>query len=490
MNTVDAPPKASVLIESMRDIGYSLESALADVIDNSITAGASTIHIHVDTSSTDIRIGVVDDGNGMTRDELLEAMRLGSRHPRDVRTANDLGRFGLGLKTASFSQCRRLTVVARKAGLTSLAIWDLDHVAKEDKWSLIVPEDAKGVPFINNLGSEGALVVWEHLDRAIEENASEVARKHFIRRMNEVTQHLELVFHRYLAGEKGLKKVAILVNGVPLVPFDPFHRKHTATQHGPIELIKLPEGTVEIQLYTLPHHRNVTPAEWDRYAGPAGYLKNQGFYLYREKRLIIYGTWFGLARQMEMTKLTRVRIDMPNSLDAEWQVDVKKASARPPLQVRDRLQHLLAELGAPSRTIYLKRGTKLHDSLASLWQRLRDNNTTVYRLDVSHPSIAGLAVKLPQDVRAEFTRLMQSVGAALPMDSIFADLAGSPESVRNDVLPEDALRELLLITYAKLAGVGATPDIIPHMLKSAEPFRSDWDRAERLLAALESEGVL
>jgi hypothetical protein len=490
MHTVDAPPKASVLIESMRDIGYSLESALADVLDNSITASANTIHVHVDTSSADIRIGVVDDGKGMTREELLDAMRLGSRHPRDVRTARDLGRFGLGLKTASFSQCRRLTVVARKDGRTSVAIWDLDHVAKEDKWSLIVPVDPEAVPFIESLGSEGALVVWEHLDRAIEDNASEVARKHFVRRMNEVTEHLELVFHRYLAGEKALRKVAILVNGVPLVPFDPFHRRHSATQHGPLELIKLPQGTVEIQRYTLPHHRNVTPAEWDRYAGPAGYLKNQGFYLYREKRLIIYGTWFGLARQMEITKLTRVRIDMPNSLDAEWQVDVKKASARPPLQVRERLQHLLAELGAPSRTIYLKRGAKLHDSPASLWQRLRDNNTTVYRLDASHPGISGFAVKLPADLRSEFTRLIQSIGAALPMDSIFADLAGSPESVRNDLLPEEALRELLQTTYAKLVAVGVTTDVIPHMLRNAEPFRSDWDRAEKLLAGLESEGAL
>ena len=123
--------------------------------------------------------------------------------------------------------------------------------------------------------------------------------------------------------------MAIALNDRPLEPYDPFHSRHPATVIGPLEHIKLGRLTVSVQCFTLPHHRKVTPAEWDRYAARAGYLKNQGFYVYRGKRLIIYGTWFGLARQMELTKLARVRIDIPNRLDAAWKIDVKKASAHP-----------------------------------------------------------------------------------------------------------------------------------------------------------------
>ena len=86
--THSAPPKAAMLIESMRDIGYSLETALADVIDNSITAGASEIHIHADASSAAPKIAIVDNGHGMTRAQLLEAMRLGSAHMRRACSRN------------------------------------------------------------------------------------------------------------------------------------------------------------------------------------------------------------------------------------------------------------------------------------------------------------------------------------------------------------------------------------------------------------------
>ena len=160
LSTVEAPPRASILIESMRDIGYSLETALGDVIDNSITAAATSIHIHVDATPTVEKIAIVDNGRGMTADELIDAMRLGSRHPSEKRNERDLGRFGLGLKTASFSQCRRLTVVARKSGITSAAIWDLDHVAREDRWSLQIPERWTVIPYIEHLESDGALVLW------------------------------------------------------------------------------------------------------------------------------------------------------------------------------------------------------------------------------------------------------------------------------------------------------------------------------------------
>ncbi|MCG3775921.1 MAG: hypothetical protein JW395_2769 [Nitrospira sp.] len=475
----------------MRDIGYSLETALADVIDNSITAGASAVHIYADTSSSSPKIGILDNGCGMSRSQLLEAMRLGSSNPRTVRARTDLGRFGLGMKTASFSQCRRLTVAARKDGETSVAIWDLDHVEKEDKWELLTPPTANGVPFIEALSTDGALVVWERMDRAVELNGTEAARKHFIRRLDESRRHLELVFHRFLAGELHLKKVSIALNDLPLKPFEPFNSRHPATETGPPEQIQVGAHKITVTTFTLPHHRNVSKADWEHYGGDDGYLKSQGFYLYREKRLIVYGTWFGLARQMELTKLSRVRIDMPNGLDAEWQVDVKKASARPPLQVRERLQKLISEIGAPSRKKYTGRAARqIHDGRLPIWKRAQEDRSVVYRLNEDNPVLAAFRARLTPDLAEDFVRLVRVIAAALPMDVIFADLAGEPDSVKPEAIAEEDLRFCLRQTIEGLTAAGVSADLVPEMLRRAEPFRSNWDRTEEALPdALSDRGA-
>jgi hypothetical protein len=481
MRTVDAPPKASILIESLRDIGYSLATALADVIDNSITAGARNIRIYVDDSGADSSIGIVDDGRGMPPDELQRAMRLGSQSPKQKRLSHDLGRFGFGLKTASFSQCRRLTVASRHGQSTSVAIWDLDHVAREDSWSLMMTEDVTGIPHVQHLGEEGSIVVWQLLDRAIDHNVSDTGRKHFAREMNDVIGHLELVFHRYLKGEPGLRKVAMSVNDTPLNAFDPFNADHPATIRGQTERVMVGGHGVEITPFTLPHHRNVTASQWDHYAGSAGYLRNQGFYLYREKRLIVFGSWFGLARQMELTKLARVRIDIPNALDAEWQVDIKKASARPPSHVRERLQKIISELGAPSKRIFTMRGVTLQDSRLPLWQRVQEDNAITYRVNSDNPTVKGFTNDLPDYLKDGFRKLLDGISSGIPMDAIFADLAGTPEAVKSAAITDDTLRSLFNQTWQALVESGIQSAIIPGMLRVVEPFRSNWDRVERML---------
>lgn len=478
---VEAPPKASILIESMRDIGYSLETALADVIDNSITAGARNVHIHVDSSGPEVAIGVVDDGGGMTRSELIEAMRLGSRNPLERRREHDLGRFGLGLKTASFSQCRRLTVVVRKSGETCIAAWDLDVVSQTNQWTLLVSDDLSVIPFAKHLHGDGALVVWEKLDRTVEQIQTPVGRKHFVRRVDEAGRHLELVFHRFLTGEPGLPKVAMQLNEIPLRPFDPFHSSHPATMRGPTEELALNGHIIKITAFTLPHHRNVTAADWERYAGSAGYLKNQGFYLYREKRLIIHGTWFGLSRQTELTKLARVRIDMPNGLDAEWNVDVKKAWARPPLPVREKLQSLISTLGLPSRRIYTSRGQKLHNFGDQIWERAQEDNAIVYRLNPNSAVLSSFIEGLPEQFKTACRRTFQAVGSALPMDAIYADLASSPEIVRGERLDEEQLVEMLYSTLRNLQSFGYEESTIRHIFRATEPFRSSWEQSEPIL---------
>ena len=482
MRIVDVPPKPSSLVESMRDIGYSLSTALADLIDNSITAQAKTIQVFADLSGSDPKLGIMDDGMGMTEDELLDAMRLGSRSPLEERARSDLGRFGLGLKTASFSQCRVVTVVTRAQGVTASARWDLNHIAVSERWAVQIPDDPMSVSWADQLGDTGTLVVWEELGSISEDGTTSRPADDLVRQLDEAISHIELVFHRFLSGEPGRRRVSIQLNNRPLQPFDPFHSSHPATIAGPLEVIGVAGGEVTVQAFTLPHHAKVTPAEWDRYAGSEGYLRNQGFYVYRERRLIIHGTWFELARQTELTKLARVRIDIPNSLDGVWKIDVRKASAQLPPTVRRRLQNIIDPLGAASKRVYTTRGRTLTEkNRIPVWSRVQNKNEIVYRVNDDHPIVLALLSKLPAEIRGDLRRAVEVIGATLPIDALLADIGGGMDSLVGSATSDEALRYAVFTTFNHLIGAGRSREDVLTIMSVAEPFRSNWDRTMKIL---------
>ena len=376
---LELAPRPAALIESLRDMGYSLRTALADVIDNSITAGAHAIQIFADTRPERPAIGILDNGCGMTWKQLCEAMRPGTRSPLEAREAADLGRFGLGLKTASFSQCRRLTVLTRHGTETSCARWDLDFIAANDRWLITIPDHIDKVRWSSRLHGDGTLVLWEKLDRIVGPSTS----NDFVQLLDGAASHLSFVFHRFLCGRQ---KVVLSINEQHLQPFDPFHPNHPATQHHPTETISLGGRPIHIRPVTLPHHDKVSRATWRRYAGPEGYVSNQGFYLYRNRRLIVHGTWFRLARKQELSKLARIAIDIPNTMDSEWKIDVRKASAQPPPVVRKRLAKIVDRIAEGSRRTYKTRGVRQASSdRLPVWIRRQNKNRISYDIArVSH----------------------------------------------------------------------------------------------------------
>jgi hypothetical protein len=247
------------------------------------------------------------------------------------------------------------------------------------------------------------------------------------------------------------------------------------------------DHSVQIQAFTLPHHRKVTQEEWERLAGREGYLKNQGFYVYRERRLIIYGTWFGLARQTEMTKLSRVRIDMPNGLDAEWKIDVKKASAQPPYLVKERLRRIIETIGATSKRVYTSRGhRRAADSRLPVWTRVQDKNLISYRINREHPVLSGFLSKLDGELASEFTRVLELSESTLPMDMFFADMGSTPDLIAENTTPDETLRHAVYTTAAKLLDAGITTGELFEMMQCAEPFKSNWQRTKCLLEDLEA----
>ncbi len=479
----NATPHAAALIEGLRDIGYSLETAISDIIDNSITACAHRVEIVTETYSEEPYIAIIDDGVGMIEDELVAAMRPGSRNPLAMRDETDLGRFGLGLKSASFSQCRRLTVVSRRSGQTSAAIWDLDDVAERNEWAVQLPDHFDLIPGIEKLGQQGTLVLWQKLDRLTGGYSHNAAKRAEVinQRIAETERHLRLVFHRFMEDAKPLR---ILLNGRLLRPIDPFARKNPATISDPEEKLTLIRGDVEIQSFTLPHHKQISKMDWEDIGGPEGHLKSQGFYLYRGKRLILHGTWFGLCRQSELTKLSRVRVDIPNSMDADWKIDVKKSSAQLPAVVRDRLKRVIERIHAGSKRTYSKRGQKLvdHERLP-MWHRIQADGQIRYRPNVEHPAFADFAESLHPDLRRGFFNCIALVGASLPIETLHADMAGTAELIVPDRVDEDTLAQAVQATLSVLLSARKDIKEIKSLMKDVDPFRSAWEDTERIIAA-------
>lgn len=477
------PPSAASLSASMRDIGYSLPAAIADLIDNSISADAAEIDILYSSERSGPALAIIDNGEGMAPERLLAAMRHGAANPRQSRAPNDLGRFGLGLKTASFSQCRRLTVVSASMGIRSAVEWNLDVVDERDDWVVSIPDpdEIDQLPFIAHLGAAGTVVIWRSLDRLLEEAID--SRRDVIvnQKLAGVERHLSLVFHRFLAGEvKGRKKLAIRINKHPIAPFDPFCRKNPATQILPEEIVRYNEALVTMQPYILPHHSRLTASEFEFYQDRSDFISNQGAYVYRNARLMAWGDWFRLVPKGEATKLARVQIDFPNSLDEDWTIDIKKSRARPPYLVRERLRQVIAKITARSVRVHRGRGQRLfEDSATPVWERYADHDGICYALNAQHPLVASLRGRLLKPDADALGVLLDAVAASLPVEMIYSDYSTHPRDVSQTASDKgralDQLRSLWHLLYGDGPG---DPKAFLQIVLSTRLFEGQIEAAE------------
>ncbi|MCH4296328.1 ATP-binding protein [Shewanella sp. 3B26] len=452
------PPSAACLSASMRDLGYSLETAIADLIDNSIAAEADKIDIICDVSGLHPVVVIHDNGKGMSEAELIHAMRHGSINPKAMRSTKDLGRFGLGLKTASFSQCRSLTVVGKKDSSICAAEWNLDLIDTRDDWILRILDAAEisKLPFIDNLSEQGTSVIWQQLDRLTEDESGSRSQEIVNEKLAGVGRHLSLVFHRFLSGEvKGYKKISLTINGHPLSAFDPFCRKNPATQTLPEEIVRIDGAEVRIQPYVLPHHSRLSAADYDYYQSRSDFISNQGCYVYRNGRLMAWGDWFRLVPKGEATKLARVQIDFPSSFDEAWTIDIKKSRAQPPHLVRERLRQIIAKITNRSVTVHRGRGQKLfQDAESPIWERYADHDGIRFTLNEQHPIIASLARRLSQEDATLLRTVLSSVAASLPIEMIYSDYSTHPREINQKTIDETQTLERLISLRQALYGDG------------------------------------
>ena len=473
MKPISTPPVASVLLEAMRAFGYSFEAAIADLVDNSIAAGASNVEIFFPPTG-DVHVVLLDDGKGMTSGELAVAMRHGSRHPLEIRSERDLGRFGLGLKTASLSQARRLTVVSKQGNAIAGDEWDLDEVARLEDWALLEldDKDLADVPLISRLRQQpcGTMIVWRGLDRALagESAPTQALQDHFDR----TRSHLSLVFHRYLEGTQPELRIAI--NGMPVTPLDPFLRQRSGRQSMPPETLDVAGHRVRVEAHILPHISKLSAAEISQAGGEDGLRRNQGFYVYRNRRLVIWGTWFRLARQEEMTKLARVIVDIPNTLDHLWSLDVKKSSAHPPDQVRQALRQIVDRIADRSRRVYSFRGNPTPSiGVVAAWQRMELRGGRFrYLVNRNHDLFNALHHAVPEADGALLERFVQVVEDSVPYDAVYADMAADRQPACDESASEleEKLRDTASRLLAALTDLPQARTATLNRLELLEPF--------------------
>jgi hypothetical protein len=454
MSTIDVSPRPSFLIESMRDIGYTLETAMADIVDNCIAAYASKIDIRFSWNDSKPWIAFIDDGKGMGQNDLISAMKFVSQNPLDSRSKTDLGRFGLGLKTASISQCRALTVLSKKDSRLFCVQWDLDYLASlnTNEWSLRVidtnaqDENIKLIDLYNQYminNKSGTIVFWHKIDRLGNKENESFHEEYFNEALSKVKQHLELVFHRFISPNDGTKKIEITFNELILEAFDPFNTSKSSELRS--EEFLFENERILVQPYILPHHNKVSRDEWKKYAGDRGYLHEQGFYVYRNKRLIIHSTWFRLIEKAELTKLLRVRVDIPNSFDHLWRIDIKKSNAYPPSGIRIGLKRIISKIQIKGQDVYRQKGQRIstitkHPS----WVRIASDNQIFYKINDQHPLIRNYFNSLESsDDKESFNSIIKMLETTFPRDSFFSDLANSPESMGSPKLSKDEILKFL-----------------------------------------------
>lgn len=438
IHLLEVLPDPVSLIESMRAVGYTVEAAVADIVDNSISADAKNISIEYDASDNPY-VAILDDGDGMTPAGLTEAMRHG-RNPSDPRDPKDLGRFGLGLKTASLSQCRRLTVVSKKNGVTSARTWDLDVVQKTEKWVIVIPSESEinDLPLSRRLEkyASGTLVVWQQLDRLIAGSSRPQAEMTL--KFHAMENHLALVFHRFKQKEGSNLPISIELNG-RLLPFrDPFLKSNNFRQPLEGQTIKHEKGSVLVTPYVLPPISHLSPDEIELTGGMDGLKNSQGFYIYRARRLVIWGTWFRLVPKEEFYKLTRVQVDIPNSFDELWSLDIKKSAAFPPDIIRTRLKEITPHFVNKSKQTVTYRGrqnTPLERK--PVWIRSEPHhNAFHYSINREHPILASISSALDDKELKNFSFLLSLLESTIPFESIYADMCNDKREVDNATYDE------------------------------------------------------
>ena len=442
----DMSPEPKSHIKTLMRIGYDFNSAIADIIDNSIAAKAKKINIICPPETDNPFLTIVDNGIGMEPEELIQNMRIGCKDPNQKREAGDLGRFGSGMKTASFSHARRLTVISHKKGKKiAAACWDIDEIEEKNAWCLreLNEKDIKDLDHLDKelIKEAGTQLIWEKIKK-FEETDHNNSKNSIETSMVDLNKYLALHFHKFLQGPN---KINIYVQKLKVEPVDPFLTTKKGYQEGPTDETFVKGGKLQIKSHTLPHHSNLTQSEIDNIGGMEEIYKGQGLYIYRENRLIIAGGWMGLSRTYQLGKLARIEINIPSGLDDDWSTDVKKSSLQLPQKIKNRLKNLIQQPIKKSKRTYNFRGKK--EEANEYWKIIetRDKNI-IYQIDTGNNELIKIAKETPKKNTSNLKEYLKNLAKNLPINHIHTKVSSDPKSIKQeDVIfefSEEQLKEI------------------------------------------------
>ena len=446
--TFELVPNAKMLLSSLRSVGYTEETAIADIVDNSISAGATRIDLTFDWEQKIILIA--DNGEGMAQESLLKAMNIGSSDPNQERKESDLGRFGMGMKTAAFSISKKLIVISKQNNVLSNAEWDLEYVEKTNKWEVIILPNEEVLSHItrNNDNTQfyqwenGTLIILECLDKLIDFNNLEKSKKKFYKTIKKIKSHLAMIFHRFIEEDD----LEIYVNGNLLEAWNPFYLQSPSTMELPCEELFDGKNDVRIEPYILPHkNKFLDESEYRKAAGIKDWLNHQGFYVYRNRRLIVYGTWFGKFKKEPAYNLARIKLDMNSESDFEWGIDIKKSKATLPVIVEEQITeiaYLAIERSVAvynSRGVYNRKNSSNNTSLKYVWeQRKNSAGKYMFFLNKKHPLLLELLQKLDDSTKNELKTYLSLIENYSPtMLSGVIDNSSSNIDISSEVKEKD-----------------------------------------------------
>ncbi len=424
-----ADPNPEYLIKSIAEQGYSLESSLADLMDNSVSANANKIELLIKMDQEPFTLFVADNGNGMDEETLKASMQFPSNSPENERNISDLGRFGLGMKTASFSQTRCFTVLSRKKGTKNFIgrTWDVNYLKLVGKWRLIVntkEEIARIIQQYNSL-SEGHLnrfenfeantiVVWNGLykfENYLEEDNRQSSLK---KQITEVTSdYLSLVFHRYM--ERKTNSLLIRINNNLIAPFNPFPTTITDFRSIEFKQKHFSTDTIKIEGFVLPS-RSIDESQnislWT--TKNRSLMDMEGIYIYRADRLIHFGGWNGLIKKAPRLQLARLRVDIGNSVDHLLHLNVAKSQIEIPHDLKVAFEKYIDELKTQAEREFFNRGIRkfssnLRQDNVQLFERKASNKGTLLEVNNSFPLIKSLMSELKKEQLAKLNLVIRMI---------------------------------------------------------------------------------
>ena len=442
MKKISIPPSPSRLIENLTQIGYSLPGAVADLIDNSIQAKASEIDIQVYHSGIfeEPCVVICDNGIGMNKQDLINGMKFGSNKDYDRK---DLGKFGLGLKTASLSQCRILTVISKprcspdtKSRL-NICKWDMTHVFENDKWDILNPsleelenyEKEVFYHYESFLKSGGTLIIWSDMKEFIPDLYNENKEKRSLclsEIINDLQSHLGIVFHRFIEGSvSGKKSIKIDISDREIESIDPFCKQERSTHQLDQKNIfmkykdgdEIKKSKVTLSPYILPkEHQFSSPEAYKKASSLGTWLSRQGFYFYRNGRLLKSGDWSSCATKDKRNIYLRIAVDFDEKQDLPFQVNISKEKASIPQEYKQEIKSLLRFWIEQARKKWLGK-SKNHDlketrSLKS-YKDLNLNNLLEFKISEHGSSVLckrnaknnKLTINIPYD--HDFSHLLE-----------------------------------------------------------------------------------